>query len=72
MEGGRRVGPRVELEEMRERRESDLASLDDGYKALKGPAVYPVGHSDGLERLRQETEQELRAKAGVLAHEGRV
>ena len=70
MEGGRMVGAQPTLQQMRERLEGDLSSLGDDYKALQRPAAYPVHLSRALEQLRQSTEQELRAKAGALAHEG--
>ena len=70
MEGGRIIGMQPTLQQMRERLEADLSSLDDDYKALREPAVYPVRHSPALESLRDTTEQELRERAGVLAHEG--
>ena len=70
MEGGRIVGSQPTLQQMRERLESDLSSLDGHHKALKSPRIYPVRLSPGLERLRQDTEQDLRAKTGALAHEG--
>ena len=70
MEGGRIVGSQPTLQQMRERLESDLSSLDGHHKALKSPRIYPVRLSPALERLRQDTEQDLRAKTGALAHEG--
>lgn len=70
MEGGRMMGPQPTLDQIRQRLKSDLASLGDVYKVLREPAVYPVLLSAELDRLSAETEQELRAKAGVLAHEG--
>ena len=70
MEEGRIIGAQPTLQQMRERLEADLSSLHEDYKALRGPAVYPVRHSPALESLRHTTERELRAKAGVLAHEG--
>ena len=70
MGGGRIVGQQPALQQMRERLESDLSSLDGHHKALKSPRIYPVRLSPALERLRQDTEQDLRAKTGALAHEG--
>ena len=70
MGGGRIVGQQPPLQQMRERLESDLSSLDGHHKALKSPRIYPVRLSPALERLRQDTEQDLRAKTGALAHEG--
>ena len=70
MGGGRIVGQQPALRQIRERLESDLSSLDGHHKALKSPRIYPVRLSPALERLRQDTEQDLRAKTGALAHEG--
>ena len=70
MEGGRMTDAHPTLGQIRQRLEGDLAALGGEYKALRQPAVYPVLLSPELERLSATTEQELRAKTGILAHEG--
>ena len=70
MEAGRIIGPQPTLDQARERLENDLSCLPAEYKAVQEPAVYPVHLSPALERVRQATEQELRARTGALAHEG--
>ena len=71
MEGGRKTGPQPSLQQIRGRLEADLARLHPSHKALREPASYPVSLSPDLRRMRQDTEAELRAKTGSVAHEGR-
>jgi nicotinate phosphoribosyltransferase len=63
MAAGRRLMPRPQLNELRERFLANLAKLDQRYKDLERPDVYPVKHTAALhamminERLRAEKRQ---------------
>jgi hypothetical protein len=61
---GRRIGPRPTLNDSRERLLESLAKLEQRYKDLDNPAVYPVKNSAALnamlinERMRAEQRQD--------------
>ena len=59
MRGGRALGEAPGLDEARELLRRDLAALDDGVKALRDPAAYPVHLSPRLDELRTGMEAAL-------------
>ncbi len=61
MRGGRRVASPPSLADVRERCRRDIASLPAAYRALRSPARYAVGVSDGLRRLGEETAARVRS-----------
>ena len=61
MKGGKRTGPPVTLDEVRERLQEDFASLDERFKVLNNPPRFPVSVSGKLERLTSEVRAEALA-----------
>jgi nicotinate phosphoribosyltransferase len=59
MEGGRRIGPRPLLDEIRGRFLQDFQNLDDHHKRLRNPPHYPVATSPSLERLTIQVQEEI-------------
>jgi len=62
MNAGIRAQRRRSLSEIRERFAGEFADLPEAHKALKDPALYPVGLSEELERLQSETVQAVVGK----------
>ena len=58
---GVRIIPRAPLAETRQRAASGLASLGAEYRRLRTPARYPVSRSPALQRLTQETQEQISA-----------
>jgi nicotinate phosphoribosyltransferase len=59
MAEGRRTGAEPALEEVRDRFREDFGRLDERFKALRNPPIYPVEVSAGLERLTGQVREEL-------------
>jgi nicotinate phosphoribosyltransferase len=59
MAEGRRTGAEPALEEVRERFLEDFGRLDERFKALRNPPLYPVEVSARLERLTGQVREEL-------------
>ena len=59
MAEGRRTGAAPALEEVRERFREDFGRLDERFKALRNPPLYPVEVSARLERLTGQVKEEL-------------
>ena len=66
MEGGRSVGPRPSLKEIRDRFDRDFGSLDERFKALRDPPQYPVNLSPRLRELFHRMKRELAAEDAAL------
>ena len=73
MAEGRITAALPSLEEIRERLRQELARLDDRYKAIRAPDLYPVRLSPGLQALKERVERQAargqgyaRRRAGEL------
>lgn len=62
MQGGKRLQPYESLSEIRERFRREFAALDDKYKVLEKPALFPVELGPGLEELQKQTIHKVREK----------
>ena len=54
MKNGKIIGRQPSLEEIRDRFNKNFNALDDSYKLLKNPAVYPVSISTQLQKLQEK------------------
>ncbi len=61
MVDGRITAPLPALSEIRERFQEEFGQLDEKYKAVHEPDVFPVHLSPGLQALKKSLEQELEA-----------
>jgi len=61
MAGGRIKDPLPSLREIREQFCEEFSRVDEKYKAIRDPEVYPVHLSPGLQALKESLEQELEA-----------
>ncbi|GIV95736.1 MAG: nicotinate phosphoribosyltransferase [Herpetosiphonaceae bacterium] len=61
--GGRRMTPPPALEELRERRRSDIARLDPGVRRLVNPHIYHVSLSQGLWELKRRLIAEMQSQS---------
>jgi len=61
-EGGKRSNPEAPLQELRDRRQADLARLDPGVRRLVNPHRYHVSLTAGLWGLKQELIERARAE----------
>jgi nicotinate phosphoribosyltransferase len=62
MKNGKVICPLPNLRESQSRARGQLARLPSQFKRLKGPVIYPVSHSQKLERERQELFNQLERK----------
>ncbi len=62
MRGGRRFMQTEPLTAIRERFLEEFLSLDDQYKALIKPALFPIGHSPSLESLQARTIEKVKKR----------
>lgn len=62
MKGGARLQSREPLAEIRERFLEEFARLDQSYKSLKNPRMYPVELGPGLEDLQGRVTHEVRER----------
>jgi nicotinate phosphoribosyltransferase len=58
---GRITDPLPSLREIRERFQDEFSHLDEKYKAIQNPDIYPVNLSPNLQALKKSLEQELEA-----------
>jgi nicotinate phosphoribosyltransferase len=65
MEGGRRLGSRPSLDEIRARAMANLQLLPERFKGLRDGPRYPVSISPALERLREEVRERYIVPAEV-------
>lgn len=62
MQGGKRLAPEPELNELRQRFGREFASLPERHKLLRSPETYDVRLSEELERLRQQVVREAQRR----------
>jgi nicotinate phosphoribosyltransferase len=65
MEGGKVIGRRPALKEIRDRFRAEFGLLDEKIKEVRAPATYPVEISPGLARLRDETIRRIRGGESI-------
>jgi nicotinate phosphoribosyltransferase len=65
MQDGKIKGVYPTLNHIRDRCRAEFALLDEGIKAVRAPASYPVGISPGLQRLREETTRRVRRSESI-------
>jgi len=66
MQGGRRLGPRPSLDEIRARATDNLQRLPERFKVLRDGPRYPVSISPALERLLEEVRERYVLPSEVL------
>lgn len=59
MEQGKRMRPAPALSQARERFSHDFERLGEGFKRIENPSRYPVGLSNQLQRLTEQTQNKL-------------
>ena len=59
MENGKPLGAYPTLNEIRARFAEEFSRLDDSFKAIRDPAVYPVELSPGLKQLTEEVSRQV-------------
>jgi hypothetical protein len=59
MDTGSRLRPREDLKIIRARFLEEFAKLDDKYKKLKKPELYPVAYGSELEKLQYRIHHEI-------------
>jgi len=62
MKGGKRVQPSEPLNVIRERFQEEFKSLDNVYKALENPKLFPVTLGPGLQKLQEQVIFKVREK----------
>ncbi len=62
MKNGKRQNPSESLEIIRERFQKEFNALDDDFKTLKNPKLFPVEISCGLEKLQNQVVHEVMEK----------